>query len=67
MFMQDLITEIQKIEKDLNNLCILMWDANESIDDKSGNVRKHLAETKFRTYSRRSRQGTNIYKGNQKN
>jgi hypothetical protein len=45
VFIQDLITEINNIEKDPNVWCILMWDANESIDDKTGNIRKLLAET----------------------
>jgi hypothetical protein len=45
MFIHNLITEIQKIEKDPNNLVILMWDANEIIEDKSGNVQKLVAET----------------------
>jgi exonuclease III len=44
-FITDIIEEIQKIEKDPNNLCILMFDANESIDDKSGSIRKIMAQT----------------------
>jgi hypothetical protein len=39
-FITDMIKEIQKIEEDLNNMCILMMDANESIEDSSGAIRK---------------------------
>jgi hypothetical protein len=44
LFMSDLIQEIKTIEKDPNNLCILMWDANESIDDRKGAIRKLITE-----------------------
>jgi hypothetical protein len=45
--MTDLIKEIQEIEKDPNNYFILMWDANESIYDESGNLRKLISKTRL--------------------
>lgn len=44
-FIIDIIEEIKKIEEDPNNLVILMWDANESINDKSGTIKKIIRET----------------------
>jgi hypothetical protein len=44
-FIHDIIKEIKTIEEDSNNLCILMFDANESIEDNSGAIRKIMAET----------------------
>jgi hypothetical protein len=44
-FITDIIEEIHTIKKYPNNLCILMFDANESIDDKSGLIRKIMAQT----------------------
>jgi hypothetical protein len=43
--MKDIMALIQEIEKDQNNLCILMLDANESIQDKEGGLRKQMADT----------------------
>jgi hypothetical protein len=43
-FMADINEEIKEIEKDPDNLCLLMWDANESIEDKSGAIRTLLSE-----------------------
>jgi hypothetical protein len=37
--------EIKTIEEDSNNLCIVMLDANESIDDRTGAIRKIMSET----------------------
>jgi exonuclease III len=45
LFITDIIKVIQDIEEDSNNLCILMWDANESIDDPSSAIKKILKET----------------------
>jgi hypothetical protein len=36
LFISDMIKVIKDIEEDPNNLCVLMWDANESIDDATG-------------------------------
>jgi hypothetical protein len=47
LFMTDLIKEIQDIEKNPNNYDILMWDANESIHDKAGNIRKLISKTRL--------------------
>jgi hypothetical protein len=47
LFMTDLIKEIQEIEKDPNNYVILMWDANESIHDKSGNLCNLIFKTRL--------------------
>jgi hypothetical protein len=46
-FIKDIIKGIQTIEGNPNNMCILMMDANESIDDKSGSIWKLLSETKL--------------------
>jgi hypothetical protein len=35
---------MQEIEEDPNNLCILMWDANESIDEPTSSIKKILSE-----------------------
>jgi Reverse transcriptase (RNA-dependent DNA polymerase) len=45
IFMDDIITLIKDIESDPNHSCILMWDANESLDDPSGAIRRLIAET----------------------
>jgi hypothetical protein len=45
LFITDIIKTIKDIEEDPNNLCVLMWDANESIEDKSGSIRKLMKET----------------------
>jgi hypothetical protein len=45
LFMKDITKLITTIEKDPKNLCVLMWDANESIDDPTGAVRKLISET----------------------
>jgi hypothetical protein len=44
-FMDDLLTLTQTIEKDPGNSVILMWDANESLDNTTGAHRKLLRET----------------------
>jgi hypothetical protein len=44
-FITDLIKEIQTIEEDSNNLCIVMMDANKSINDRMGAIRKIMSET----------------------
>jgi endonuclease/exonuclease/phosphatase family metal-dependent hydrolase len=41
----DVIEEIKTIEKDPDNLCILMWDANESINNRYGALRRLMSET----------------------
>jgi hypothetical protein len=46
-FIIDMIKMINDMEKDPNNLCVLMWDANESVDDSSGSIRKLMRETKL--------------------
>jgi hypothetical protein len=38
---------IKDMEKDPDNLCVLMWDANESVDDSSGSTKKLMRETKL--------------------
>jgi hypothetical protein len=45
LFISDIIKAIKDIEEDPNNLCVLMWDANESIDDATGSIRKITQET----------------------
>jgi hypothetical protein len=45
LFIADIIQAIKDIEEDPNNLCVLMWDANESIDDTTGSIRKIMQET----------------------
>jgi hypothetical protein len=45
LFMADLTSVIKKIENDPNNMVVLMWDANESINDQSGAIRKLITET----------------------
>jgi hypothetical protein len=44
-FITDIIEEIKRIEENPNNMYILMFDANESIEDTSGAIRKITAET----------------------
>jgi hypothetical protein len=39
VFMDDIITLINKLEEDPNNSYILMWDANESLNDPNGAIR----------------------------
>jgi exonuclease III len=45
LFISDIIKLIKGIEEDPNNLCVLMWDANESIDDRKSSINKILTET----------------------
>jgi exonuclease III len=45
LFITDIIKVIKDIEEDSNNLCVLMWDANKSMDDKSGSIKKIMKET----------------------
>jgi hypothetical protein len=45
IFIQDMIELVQDIENNTYNLCILMWDENESINDPSSAVKKLLTET----------------------
>jgi hypothetical protein len=45
LFMSDITELIIAIEKDPKNLRILMWDANEIIDDSSGAIRKLVTQT----------------------
>jgi hypothetical protein len=46
-FIKDIIKEIQTIEENPNDMCILMMDANESIEEKSGSIRKILSKTRL--------------------
>jgi hypothetical protein len=46
-FITDIIKMIKDMEKDPDNLCVLMWDANESVDDSSGSIRKLMREMKL--------------------
>jgi hypothetical protein len=46
-FITDIMKLITDMEEDLNNLCVLMWDANESMDDSPGSVWKIMKETKL--------------------
>jgi hypothetical protein len=46
-FITDIIKLIKDMEEDPNNLCVLMWDANECIVDSSGSIRKIMNETKL--------------------
>jgi hypothetical protein len=43
--MKDITAVIQEMEKDPNNLCILMFDANESIQDNQGGLRQLMSDT----------------------
>jgi hypothetical protein len=45
VFMDDLTTLLQTIEENPNNSYILMWDANESIEDTTGAITKLMRET----------------------
>jgi exonuclease III len=45
LFMADLTAAIKKIENDPKNMVVLMWYANESINDQSGAIRKLITET----------------------
>jgi hypothetical protein len=45
LFITDIIKLVQDIEEDTNNLCILMWDVKESVDDPSNEIRKLLTDT----------------------
>jgi hypothetical protein len=41
----DIIKVVKDIEKNPNNFCILLWDANKSIDDTSSGIKKIIKET----------------------
>jgi hypothetical protein len=43
--MQDLIILLKEIEKDPDSSYILMWDANEGMDDQTGAIQQLLRET----------------------
>jgi hypothetical protein len=45
LFMADLTAEIQKIEKNPDNMVVIMWDANESINDQLGAISKLITDT----------------------
>jgi hypothetical protein len=47
IFITDIIKFIKDIEEQQDNLCVLMWDANESIDDATDAIKKIMKETRL--------------------
>jgi hypothetical protein len=61
VFINELITLITTLQKDPNHHCILMLDVNESIDDRSGALRKLMSSTSLvDTFSHISNSQCNI-------
>jgi hypothetical protein len=47
IFTDNLIELVKAEESDLNNSCIVMFDANKAINDKEGSLRRMFRETTF--------------------